>query len=34
MLLVTTKTELRAIAAAAIMGFRKPAAANGSATTL
>jgi len=34
MLLVTTKTELRAIAAAAIIGFRKPAAASGNATTL
>jgi len=34
MLLVTTKSELSAIAAAAIMGFRKPIAASGNATTL
>ena len=33
-LFVTTKTELKAIAAPAIIGFRKPSAATGMASTL
>jgi hypothetical protein len=32
--LVTTNTELKAMAAAAIMGFNQPSAATGMATTL